>query len=57
MYSGAKAIRCLNKHCSEYQVRYEYPSIQLRRIGETALSLDEKVSNDKEKAAAGVLGQ
>ncbi len=32
LYSGARAVRCLNKHCIEYQIRYEYPSIELDRI-------------------------
>lgn len=30
LYAGHKTIRCMNKHCVNYQIRYDFPSLVLQ---------------------------
>jgi len=32
MYAGASSVRCLNKHCVNYKIRYDFPRVSLRKV-------------------------
>ena len=32
MHVGAKTVKCMNKHCREYKVRYALPAIKVERV-------------------------
>lgn len=31
MHVGAKTVKCMNKHCREYKVRYALPAVEVER--------------------------
>ena len=46
MHVGAKTVKCVNKHCREYKIKYALPAIEVEQVEVTGVSVAGEIASE-----------